>query len=92
MRRASVSVCNLKPNSVVTPGPGQYRLPSDFGYYEAKPGSNRAANKSFSNLYKDTACSTKAATSFRQLVSQGNEGVASLPSLRTESKVKAIKQ
>ncbi len=30
-----------KLNSV--PGPGTYRLPSDFGYYEAKNGKNPVA-------------------------------------------------
>lgn len=27
------------------PGPGAYRLPSDFGYYEAKSTTNKEVNK-----------------------------------------------
>jgi hypothetical protein len=34
----------LTANSVQTPGPGNYRLPSDFGYYESKKKSATQEN------------------------------------------------
>lgn len=70
-RRASISLCKRAGViSTVTPGPGSYKLPSDFGHYESQTFDIRNQHKSFSNLYNSISASTNA-TSHRQNASPG---------------------
>jgi hypothetical protein len=46
----------LNGKKLITPGPGNYRLPSDFGYYEAKQKYNTGGlNSPASRMAKSTS-------------------------------------